>query len=116
MPHFTETYAMSLSSTNGKGRIVYGADTSPTEALTEFAKEADLLVIEATLPRPERKGVRGHLTPAEAGEHAEHAKCKRVLLTHISDELDATWARDEARHAFSGRVDMAVDGFVAEIP
>ena len=30
----------------------------------------DLLLIEATLPRPERTGMRGHLTPEEAGEHA----------------------------------------------
>jgi ribonuclease BN (tRNA processing enzyme) len=116
MPHFMETYAMCLTSRKGKGRIVYGADTSPTESLKDFAKDADLLVIEATLPRPERTGVRGHLTPAEAGEHAEGAKVKRVLLTHISDELDATWARDEARRTFSGRVDMAVEGFAAEIP
>ena len=40
----------------------------------------------------------------------------RVLLTHISDELDATWARDEARRTFSGRVDMATEGTVVEIP
>src|SRR3954454_24223544 len=36
VPHFTETFAMSISSTNGSGRIVYGADSSPTDALTEF--------------------------------------------------------------------------------
>ena len=116
VPHFMETYAMCLSSKKGKGRMVYGADTSPTDSLKDFAKDAHLLVIEATLPRPERTGVRGHLTPSEAGEHAEDAKVDRVLLTHISDELDATWARDEARRTFSGRVDMASEGVVVEIP
>src|SRR4051812_26607668 len=116
VPHFTETYAMCLSTKAGKGRMVYGADTSPTESLKDFAQGAQLLVIEATLPRPERTGVRGHLTPAEAGEHAEGAGVERVLLTHISDELDATWARDEARRTFSGQVDMATEGVVVEIP
>ncbi len=116
VPHFVETYALCLSAKKGKGRMVYGADTSPTEALKDFAKGADLLVIEATLPRPERTGVRGHLTPSEAGEHAEGAGVERVLLTHISDELDATWARDEARRTFSGRVDMATEGTVVEVP
>ena len=79
---------MSISSTNGAGRIVYGADSSPTEALEEFARDADLMLVEATLPRPERTGMRGHLTPEEAGEHARGAGAKRLLLVHISDELD----------------------------
>ena len=115
VPHFTETYAMCLSAKKGSGRVVYGADTSPTESLSDFAKGADLLVIEATLPRPERTGVRGHLTPSEAGEHGEAAGVERVLLTHISDELDATWARDQARGTFSGRVDVAGQGTVIEV-
>ena len=36
------------------------------------------------------------MTPAEAGEHARRAGARRVVLTHISDELDDDWARDEA--------------------
>ena len=115
VPHFTETFAMSISSTNGSGRIVYGADSSPTEALTEFAREADLMLVEATLPRPERTGMRGHLTPEEAGGHAKEAAAKRLVLVHISDELDADWARDEAAQAFGGPVEVATEGAVFEV-
>jgi ribonuclease BN (tRNA processing enzyme) len=115
VPHFTETFAMSISSTNGSGRIVYGADSSPTEALTEFAREADLMLVEATLPRPERTGMRGHLTPEEAGGHARGAAAKRLVLVHISDELDANWARDEAAQAFGGPVEVASEGAVFEV-
>jgi ribonuclease BN (tRNA processing enzyme) len=115
VPHFTETFAMSLSSANGSGRIVYGADSSPTEALTEFASGADLILVEATLPRPERTGQRGHLTPAEAGEHARSARAKRLLLVHISDELDADWARREAEEAFGGPVEVAREGAAYEV-
>jgi ribonuclease BN (tRNA processing enzyme) len=115
VPHFTETFAMSISSTNGSGRIVYGADSSPTEALTEFAREADLMLVEATLPRPERTGMRGHLTPEEAGGHAKGAAAKRLVLVHISDELDANWARDEAAQAFGGPVEVAAEGAVFEV-
>ena len=68
----------------------------PTEALNRFAIGADLLLVEATLPRPERTGKRGHLTPAEAGRAARAAGAKRLLLVHISDELDPDWARREA--------------------
>jgi ribonuclease BN (tRNA processing enzyme) len=110
VPHFTETFAMSISSTNGSGRIVYGADCSPTDALADFARDADLMLVEATLPRPERTGMRGHLTPEEAGGHAKDAAAKRLLLVHISDELDADWARDEAAEAFGGPVEVAREG------
>jgi len=115
VPHFTETFAMSISSTNGSGRIVYGADSSPTAALEEFARGADLMLVEATLPRPERTGMRGHLTPAEAGGHARGAGAKQLLLVHISDELDWQWARDQAAEAFGGQVDVAREGAVYEV-
>ncbi len=115
VPHFTETFAMSISSTNGSGRIVYGADCSPTEALAEFARDADLMLVEATLPRPERTGMRGHLTPEEAGGHAKGAAAKRLLLVHISDELDADWARDEAAEAFGGPVEVAREGATFDV-
>ena len=48
----------------------------------EFAGGAALLIIEATLPRPERGGVRGHLTPSEAGEHGAKAGVQRLVITH----------------------------------
>ena len=101
VPHFTETYAMAFSSASsatqpsaGSGRLVYAADCSPTTALNGFASQAELMLVEATLPRPERTGSRGHLTPGEAGEQARAAGAKRLLLVHISDELDAGWARE----------------------
>jgi ribonuclease BN (tRNA processing enzyme) len=115
VPHFTETFAMCLSSQNGSGRIVYGADCSPTEVLTDFASDADLLLMEATLPRPERTGKRGHLTPSEAGAQARAAGAKRLLLVHISDELDEDWARAEAADSFAGPVEVAREGAVYEV-
>src|ERR671914_469964 len=115
VPHFTETFAMLISSANGSGRIVYGADSSPTDALTQLASGADLILVEATLPRPQRTGVRGHLTPGEAGEHARAAGAKQLLLVHISDELDADWAKREAEEAFGGPVEVAVEGAAYEV-
>ncbi|MGA7397217.1 MAG: MBL fold metallo-hydrolase, partial [Solirubrobacterales bacterium] len=76
VPHYTQTFAMGITGPSCP-RITYGADCRPNDALVEFAKETDLLIAEATLPRPERTGIRGHLTPSEAGEHAEAAKAKQ---------------------------------------
>ena len=77
VPHFMETYAMRLESAAG-GCIAYGADSRPTDRLEGFARGCDVLLIEATLPRPERTGERGHLTPREAGEHGRAAGARRL--------------------------------------
>ena len=37
-------------------RATFGADCRPNVELVEFARDTDLLIIEATLPRPERTG------------------------------------------------------------
>ncbi len=70
------------------------------------------VMVEATLPRPERTGVRGHLTPAEAGEHGRKAGAGRLVITHISDELDVLWARQQAEAGFGAPVDVAHEGAV----
>ena len=115
VPHFTATNAVEIASSNGSGRITYGADHAPTDALVEFARGTDLLIIEATLPRPEREGPRGHVTPAEAGEHARMAGARRVVLTHFSDELGPDWARREAEATFGGTVEVAHEGAAYDV-
>jgi ribonuclease BN (tRNA processing enzyme) len=115
VPHFTTTYAVDIRSRADKSRFTFSADCRPNDDLVELAHNTDLLLIEATLPRPERTGIRGHLTPAEAGEHARRAGARRVVLTHISDELDKTWARKQGEAAFEGHVEMARDGAVYEV-
>ena len=103
VPHFTETFAIDIASTNGGGRITYGADCSPNEELVEFARDTDLLIVEATLPRPERTG---HARPPHAGRRRastrRRANVKRVLLTHVSDELDELWVRKCAARGVRG--------------
>lgn len=111
VPHYLPTCAVDVRS-NGSGRFTFGADSAPSDEIVTFAHGTDLLMLEATLPRPERSGIRGHLTPREAGEHAARAGARRLVLTHISDELDALWAADEAREAFDGEVSVAVEDAV----
>jgi len=108
VPHFVQTCAIELRSTNG-------GDSAPTEKLVQFADGADLLMVEGTLPRPEREGPRGHLTPAEAGEHAAQANAGRVVITHISDELGDDWARAEAERGYGGTVEVAREGAIYEV-
>jgi ribonuclease BN (tRNA processing enzyme) len=115
VPHYILTHAVEISSTETGGRLTFGADCSPNDELVDFARGTDLLIIEATLPRPERTGLRGHLTPQEAGEHARRAGAKRVVLTHISDELDAEWAREQGSTGFGAPLEVARGGAVYEL-
>jgi len=68
--------------------LAYSADTGPTEALHELARDADLLLCEASLARPEGEQ-RGHLLPEEAAAAAQAAGARRLLLTHRPAELPA---------------------------
>ena len=71
VPHFTADVRRSTSARpTAAAASPTGPTARPNEQLVEFAKDSDLLIVEATLPRPERTGIRGHLTPEEAAEHA----------------------------------------------
>jgi ribonuclease BN (tRNA processing enzyme) len=112
VPHYLPTCAIDVASANGGGRFTYGADSAPNDELIRFADGTDLLMIEATLPQPEHHVPRGHLTAAEAGEHGSKAHVRRLVLTHISDELDEQWMRTQAEKAFGGPVEVAHEGAV----
>ena len=113
--HPVETFAIRFESASGDGTIVFGADSGPAQSLVELARGADLLLVEATLPSPDGNGDRVHLTPREAGEHGAAARVGRVVLTHLTDEMDALWARKEAAAAFGGPVEVAREGVVYRV-
>jgi ribonuclease BN (tRNA processing enzyme) len=83
--HYTQpTYGFRVES--GDSVLAFSADTGPTPALIELARDADLFLCEATLDRPE-SGQRGHLAAAEASAAALQANAKRLLLVHRGVEL-----------------------------
>jgi len=113
VPHFVRSHAVELET--GGARFVFGADCAPNQALVEFASDADLLMVEATLPEPEPGPDRGHMTPREAGEHGAAARARRLVLTHYSDEMDQSWAAAEAAQSYGGAVELAHEGAVYEV-
>lgn len=109
VPHFVPTHAISVTTSAG-GRLVYGADHKPCAAIVDFAKGADLALLEATISVPE-EGVRGHMTATEAAEAAAAAGVERLLLTHIPDELPREHLVGLAQRVFA-RSQLAVSGDV----
>jgi len=118
VPHFIPTYAVELTSErHPERRFTYGADHRDTDALDDFAATTDLLLLEATLAQPEAdpQASRGHMTPVQAGALAARCDARRLVLTHLSDELDADWALAQARSAFEGPLEVAREGTVYEV-
>lgn len=115
--------------------IVFTGDTGPSEAVTELAKNADILVSEVGSPEdvrqvlikngtwqsmtPEQQAAfvrhetEEHLTPEEVGKMATRANVKTVVLTHllptVNEHDDYQRFVPEVGRFFSGRVVVAKD-------
>jgi ribonuclease BN (tRNA processing enzyme) len=97
---------------SGGRTVVISGDTGPSPELEEFARDADLLVLEASLPPGKEYGA--HLTARQAGELAARAKARRLVLCHLYPSSDAAAPRDEAAKAFAGPILVAEDGMGLE--
>ncbi|HEY2854573.1 MAG TPA: ribonuclease Z [Gemmatimonadaceae bacterium] len=100
-------------------RIVITGDTRPCPSTTEMARDADLLVHEATFgdEEAERAVETGHSTAREAAMVARDADARRLVLTHFSARYshDATELEREARQLFP-KVLAARDGTEIDVP
>ena len=89
--------------------VVYSSDTEPCEEVVRLAQGADTLIHEATFPQRDRGRFGHHSTAAEAGQVADRAGVRRLILCHIEadyhGELEALAA--EARAHFKGTVEIA---------
>lgn len=87
-----------------RGVFAYVTDTCPCEGGLDLAKDADLLVHDATFSQEdaERASSTGHSTAHDAAILAKTAGAGKLLLTHFSARYsDVTLLRQEARAVFS---------------
>lgn len=100
-------------------RIVYTGDTRPCRRTLEIARNADLLIHDATFGQDEaeRAKTTGHSTAREAADLARKARVLRLILTHLSSRYadDPRPLEREAREVFQ-RASVAYDGMEVEIP
>jgi ribonuclease Z len=87
-----------------KGRkIVFSGDTRPMKEMVEFAKDADVLIHEATFESEleDVAGEYGHTTAAQAAEIAKEANVEKLFLIHISPRyIDYRLLEEDARKIF----------------
>lgn len=90
--------------------MAYSADTGESDALIALAREADLLLCEASfLDKPGNlRDV--HLSARQAGEHAAKAAVGELVLTHLVAWNDPDRSMAEATPEFAGPVSLAAPG------
>ena len=115
--------------------IVFTGDTGPSDAVTELATNADMLVSEVLSPEdlkqlsikngtwqamtPDQQAAfmrhltEEHLTPEEVGKMAARANVRKVVLTHLPEAVDEhdEYQRfiTEIKKIYSGEVVVAKD-------
>lgn len=112
MMHPVPTLGLRLD--DGSGVLAYSADTGPTDALVGLARDADVLVCEATWSDTREGWPPIHLTATQAGEHAARAGADRLVLTHVWPTNDRRQTAQRANEAFDGTVLMAEEGLEVE--
>ncbi|MGH2673994.1 MAG: MBL fold metallo-hydrolase [Actinomycetota bacterium] len=89
--------------------LAYTGDTGPTDEIAVIARDADLLLSEATyLEKDPRAPL--HLSARQAGEFAARSGVGRLALTHIWPTVDPEAALSAAREVFEGEVTTAAEG------
>ncbi len=106
VPHTAESVAIGITAPDG--RLVYTGDTGPSPELTTWATGCDLLLAECSLP--EAQAIDQHLTPERAGDLAQAAGAKRLVLTHFYPPVETTDPARVAAARFAGPVTAARDG------
>ena len=111
--HPVEAHALRLRA--GGRTLVYSGDTAPSAELVELARDCDLLLCEASWESSPEPPPGIHLTGRQAGEHADRAGARRLVLTHLVPFVDPAVIEAEARAAYGGRLDVACCGDVYEL-
>lgn len=90
--------------------IAYSSDTGPDWSPSSFEAPIDLMVYEATLPVEMEDDDIPHVSGREAGERAESAGVRSLVLTHVAPGHDPRERRDAASEVFAGDIALAMPG------
>jgi len=108
MRHSVETFAFRIEHA---GRVVaYSADTGPCDDLVTLARDADLLLAEASFVDGPGLPADLHLTARQAAEHAAGAGAAELVLTHLVAWNDPAVSQAQAAAAYDGPLRLASTG------
>ncbi len=104
----TVTPDMVLGEEEEGRKVVYTGDTRPTTRTVEIARNADVLIHDASFKEDLKEWAieSGHSTAKEAAEVAREANVRKLILTHISTRYskDASPLLEEAKKVFENTI------------
>nr|WP_241266761.1 MBL fold metallo-hydrolase [Streptomyces scabichelini] len=114
LPHHVTNAGLRL--TTADGVLAYTGDTGPSPEIVRLARDADVLLSEATYPHQVPDEDAPYLlTAVLAGRYAAEAGVARLLLTHLWPGTDPATAVRAAAGAYDGPVDVATTGLAVDI-
>jgi ribonuclease BN (tRNA processing enzyme) len=109
LPHWLPNAGVRLSA--GGQILTYTGDTGPSPEVVELAREADLLVAEASHAGEAPPDVARYSSSARvAARQATQAGAGRLLLTHLWPGTDPAVARATAQAGYDGDIGVATAG------
>jgi len=115
LPHSVANAGMRLAA--GGRAFAYTGDCGPSPDLVELARDADLLLAEATYVDRVPDDSRRYLSSAcQVGRQAADAGVRHLMLTHLQPGTHPAAARAAAADGYDGKVDVAAAGLVTDLP
>lgn len=112
--HPTESFGLRITDAAGAA-LVYTGDTGSCDMLVELAKDADVLLCEASWTHSADRPPNLHMSGTEAGRAAAQAGVHELLLTHIPPWTSRADVISEAQAEFDGPVRAVVCGEQVDI-
>ncbi len=115
LPHWVRNSGMRISL---DGTVMaYTGDTGPSEDIETIARDADLLIVEASWQDADLASGKEpfHLTARQSAEHATRAGARRTLLSHFWPGADRNLSREQAEEAYDGELLLAHEGLTVEV-
>lgn len=116
LPHSLPNAGLRLST--GGHTIAYTGDTGPSPEIVTLARDADLLLAEASYVDDDDMpdDLQTVLSTArQAGQHAAEANAGRLVLTHLIPGTDPDGAVYAARTGYPGDVSVATGGLAVDV-
>jgi ribonuclease BN (tRNA processing enzyme) len=114
LPHWVPNLGVRLSA--GGQVIAYTGDCGPCADVVELARDADLLLAEATYVCQVPADSRRYLSSArQAGQQAAQAGAGQLTLTHLWPGTDPAAAQAAAAEQYDGPVNVAVADLLLDL-
>ncbi|KRL04799.1 MBL fold metallo-hydrolase [Liquorilactobacillus oeni] len=105
--HPVAAFAMRITEIATNKVFVFTADTAYFEKLAEFAQGADLLLTDTNFSA-EKKGTKWHMTSRESGILAKQAGTKRLVISHLPQNVEFSKLQKETAAAAGNKVTVEV--------